>query len=153
MICWKSRLNQIADRKEIIAGKLNESKLHEKAHHIVESVWPVMKQLNIEKNNQRLTELSEAVSSQKLLTDYNEIWKSINEGRGKILFVKQGYFQPAKLENNHVELVSKENAENANVDDIIDEMIEKNIQQNGDAVFINGDELEKFNGLVLVTRY
>ena len=144
---------KVADRKEMITGSFYGNKMNEKAHHIVEAVWPVMKKLNTEKNNQRLSELKAAVNSRNFLIDFNEIWQAVNDGRGKTLFVKQGYFQPAKLENNHIELVSNGNSDKANVDDIIDEMIEKNLKSNGDAVFIKGDELEKFNGLVLVTRY
>ncbi|HEY5370099.1 MAG TPA: hypothetical protein VIJ75_14045 [Hanamia sp.] len=144
---------KVADRKEIIAGNCYGNKMNEKAHHIVEAVWPIVKKLNVERNNQRMSELKKAVNSRNFLIDFNEIWQAVNDGRGKTLFVKQGYFQPAKLENNHIELVSIENVENANVDDIIDDMIEKNLQSNGEAVFINGDELEKFNGLVLETRY
>lgn len=144
---------KIADRKERIAGKLYGNKMNEKAHHIVDAAWPVMKNLYDEKNNERLAELNAAVNSRNFLIDFKEIWQAINDGRGKTLFVKQGYFQPARLENNQVELVSAENAESANVDDIIDEMIEKILQFNGDAVFINGNALDKFNGLALVTRF
>jgi hypothetical protein len=39
------------------------------------------------------------------------------------------------------------------VDDLVDEMIEKNLDFGGDAVFVHGDELAPYNGLVLVTRY
>ncbi|HEY5370113.1 MAG TPA: hypothetical protein VIJ75_14115 [Hanamia sp.] len=144
---------KIADRKEMFAGKLYGNKMNEKAHHIVESVWPVMEKLTLEKNNQRLAELKTAVNSRNFLIDFNEIWQAIKDGRGKTLFVKQGYFQPARLENNHIELVSSANAEPANVDDIIDEMLEKNLRFGGDAVFIPGDELKEFKGLVLVTRF
>ncbi|MEO8962306.1 MAG: hypothetical protein ABI325_10510 [Ginsengibacter sp.] len=144
---------KIADRKEIITGKLNGNRMQDKAHHIVDLAWPVIKQLNKEKNNQRLAELHIAVNSQNFLTDFNEIWQAVNGGRGKTLFVKKGYFQPARLENNSIELITEENSVNSNVDDIIDEMIEKNLDLGGDAVFINGEELDKFQGLVLVTRY
>lgn len=144
---------KIADKKETIAGKVDGNRMNEKAHHVVESVWPVMEKLTVEKNNQRLAELKGAVNSRNFLIDFNEIWQAIKEGRGKTLFVKQGFFQPARLEDNHIELVSSKNAESANVDDIIDEMLEKNLRFGGDAVFITGDELEKFNGLVLVTRF
>lgn len=143
----------VTDRSDMIAGKIYGNRMHEKAHHIVETVWPVMKELNIKRINERLTELKAAVSSNNFLTDFNEIWSAVNAGKGKTLFVKQGYFQPAKLENNHIELVSSENSEHANVDDIIDEIIEINLQKRGDAVFIKDGNLEKFNGLALVTRY
>lgn len=144
---------KVSDRKERIVGKLFGNRMNEKPHHVVEAAWPVMQELVKEKNNQRLAELQKAVSSSNVLMDFNEIWQAVNIGKGKTLFVKQGYFQPAKIENNHIELVSPGNSDNANVDDIIDEMIEKNLQFDGDTVFIKGNELEKFNGLALVTRY
>jgi hypothetical protein len=52
-----------------------------------------------------------------------------------------------------VQLVSSKNISEANLDDIIDEMIEKNLEFGGDAVFVYGDELAPYDGLVLVTRY
>ena len=139
--------------KESIVGKLFGNQMNEKPHHVVEAAWPVMEKLVKEKNNQRLAELKKAVNSRNVLMDFNEIWQAVNNGNGKTLFVKQDYFQPAKFENNHIELVSPENAAHATIDDIIDEMIEKNLQYKGGTVFIKGNELEKFNGLVLVTKY
>ncbi len=49
--------------------------------------------------------------------------------------------------------MSAENESEANVQDIIDDMIEKNIAFGGDAVFVYGNELERYDGLVLATRY
>ena len=144
---------KIADNKGIIIGKVDGNRMNEKPHHVVEAVWPTMKEINSAINAQRLSELNQAVSDNKYLTDYNEIWEAIHSGKGKTLFVKQGFFQPAILENNHITVVHNGNTEQANVDDIIDEMIEKNMDFNGDTVFIKGDGLEKFQGLALVTRY
>ncbi|MEO8822316.1 MAG: hypothetical protein ABI366_02000 [Ginsengibacter sp.] len=148
-----SEFLKIADNSERIVGNLFGNRIDDKAHHVVEAAWPVMQKLITEKNNQRLAELNKAVNSRNVLIDFNEIWQAIENGQGKTLFVKQGYFQPAKIENNHIELILPGDTTVANVDDVIDEMIEKNIQFDGDAVFINGNELEKFNGLALVTRY
>jgi hypothetical protein len=39
------------------------------------------------------------------------------------------------------------------VDDIIDEMIEINLANGGDVVFTEGNELERFGHVVLLTRY
>lgn len=145
---------KIADRKEAIIGNLNGNKMLDKAHHIIDEVWPVVKRLNTEKNSQRLHELSAAVNSRNFVTDFNEIWKAIGEGRGRTLFVQQGYFQPARLVNNEIELVAPGDTDEPDlIDDIIDEMIERNLEYGGDAVFLSHDELKKFQGLVLVTRY
>ena len=145
---------KVADRKEAIIGQLNGNKLMDKAHHIIDEVWPLVKQLNTARNSQRLGELSAAVNSRNFATDFNEIWKAIEEGRGKTLFVQQGYFQPARLLNNKIELVAPgETGQSGLIDDIIDEMIEKNLEYGGDTVFLSHDELKKYKGLVLVTRY
>jgi hypothetical protein len=144
---------RVANRKEVIVAQLSGNRNNEKNHHIVEVAWPVMRDWSKEKNRQRLNELSAAINSRNFITDINEIWAAIQQGRGRTLFIKQGYFQPARLENNTIQLVSPDFAEEANVDDIIDEMIEQNLRFGGDAVFISGDELQKYQGLVLVTRY
>ncbi len=145
---------KIADRKEIIIGRLNGNRLNEKAEHIIEAAWPVVRQINMNKNQERLQELSGALGTGKLVTDFNDIWKAVQEGKGKTLFVQQGYFQPARLTNDTIELLRDEQADKINVvDDIIDEMIEINIKHGGDAVFLPKTELEKFNGLALTTRY
>jgi peptide subunit release factor 1 (eRF1) len=144
---------KVADNKAIIEGKVDGNRMLEKPHQVIEAAWPVMKEVQATKNAERLSELKAAVNNNKFLTDYNEIWEAVNNGRGKTLFVKQGFFQPALLDNNKIKLVSTSDIGKANVDDIIDEMIEKILQSNGDAVFINGDGLDKFQGLALTTRY
>ena len=144
---------KIADRKDKIVGHLNGNRMQEAAHHIIDAAWPLVKQYNDEKNRERLSELHKAVNTQKFFTDFNEIWKAVNDGRGKTLFVKQGYFQPARLKGDEIELVSPDNYTQANVDDIIDEMIERNLRSGGDTVFVHNGDLEKFQGLALVTRY
>jgi hypothetical protein len=144
---------QVARRKETISGFIPGNKDSENARDIIDDVWPVVKKWNEEKNQQKLTELSNAVGAQLFLTDFTQIWRAIQEGRGRTLFVKKGYYQPANLNNNVIQLVSQDNAEKANVQDIIGEMIEKNREHGGETVFISGDGLNEYSGLVLVTRY
>ncbi len=144
---------KVANNKEFIAGFVSGNRDMDTAHNIIKEVWPVVKQLNEEKKKQRLEELSMAMSSHNVLVDFNDIWKAIGEGRGRTLFVKQGYSQPVKLENDTIEIMPSGKEDEANVHDIIDEMIEKNLQFGGDAVFINDDGLKDYQGLALVTRY
>ena len=143
---------KVTDKKERIVAKLFGNRMNEKPHSIVEAAWPVMQKWVKDRNNERLQELKKAVNSRNVLTDFNEIWNAVNNGRGKTLFVKQGYFQPARLQNNHIELLPPDQSENADIDDVIDEMIEINLHHEGDSVFIEGNELEKFNGLALITK-
>jgi hypothetical protein len=145
---------KIADKKEIILGNVKGNRMLEKTHHVVDSVWPVVKELQNAENKKRLVELDHAVNNSKYVTDFNDIWSALNEGRGRTLFVKQGYFQPARIVDDSIQLIAPNQSEETGViDDIIDEMLEKNLKAGGDAVFIQEDELDKFQGLVLTTRY
>lgn len=145
---------KIADRKEIFIGHLAGNRMEEKAHHIIDAAWPLVQQVRKERNSRRLQELAAAESTGKLLVDLTDIWRAVNGGRGETLFVQQGYFQPAHLVNDTIELVPDNEANRANViDDVIDEMIEINLQYGGDSVFLSAEELKKFQGLVLTTRY
>ena len=101
-----------------------------------------------------MQELTGALNTGKLVTEYNDIWKAIQDGKGKTLFIRQGYFQPARLANGTIELAPDGQADRTDVvDDIIDEMIEINLKNGGDAVFLSNAELDRFNGLALTTRY
>jgi len=144
---------KVAENKEAIAGHLNGNRDGEKAHEIVEAAWPLAKQFFNEKNLQRLSELSAAIGAKNFETEISSIWRAVKEGRGRTLFVKQRQFPAERPGNDIIELPLPESGRKVNVDDIIDEMIEKNIELGGDTVFINDDELNEYNGLALVTRY
>lgn len=136
----------------IVVGHLNMNRDDEKAHHIVTAAWPVLQKYMLNKNEQRISELKQAVGQQKFMSDLSDIWRAVNEGRGETLFVKRGYFQPARIENESIVPVDSPNGASV-VDDIVDEMIERNIQHGGDTVFMEGHELDTFNGVALTTRF
>lgn len=145
---------KVADKTHLVIGHLNKNRLDEKAHHIVSDAWPIVQQANRERNDQRLQELQSAVSTGKFLSTPGDIWKAIHEGRGQTLFVQRGYFQPAVINGDDIELVALSEANHPDVvDDIIDEMIEANMRFGGDAVFLSENLLHDFQGLALITRY
>ena len=140
--------------KNMVIGHLERNRDDEKALHIVDAAWPIVKEHVKQKNDTRVAELKKAVSSQTFLSDIDDIWRAVNEGRGKTVFVQQGYFQPAVIEGNSIQLVKNHAAhEKGVVDDIIDEIIEINRNYGGDTVFLSNGELKEFQGLALITRY
>jgi hypothetical protein len=146
---------KIADQKHSIYDTfLNKNRLDEKDHAIIDEAWNIVKEYTINKNNERKSELLKAVSSGKFLSDVNDIWKAINEGRVQTIFIEQGLFQPAIMENNFITFVSDdERSRKEVVDDIYDEMIETNMTFGGDVVFLPRGELKDFNGFGVITRY
>ena len=146
---------KIADQKEaIFTSFLNKNRMNEKDHAIVLEASKVVEEHNIQRNNDRKSELLKAVSENKFLSDTNEIWKAISEGKIQTLFIEQGLFQPAVLEKDEIVYVSDDHRTDKGViDDIFDEMIELNMNFGGDVVFLPKGELDKFNGFGAVTRY
>ncbi len=149
-----SHYQKIADKKEFIIGYVNGNNDDETAQEIVKKAWETMLPFIKEKNVSRLQELKKAVSEGKYLSDINEIWNAMQFGKGKTLFVKCGYFQPVIIEENQILIANINKQGQLNyIDDIIDEMIELNMSFGGDVVFVEGNELDKFKGLALLTRY
>ncbi|HNQ60484.1 MAG TPA: hypothetical protein PK028_07885 [Bacteroidales bacterium] len=144
---------KLSRHKKKIIGRV--PLLHEdaKTHQIVAEAWQLVKKNLEDQTRKQLSRLEKAINNQNLLTDYTEVWNAIQQGRGRTLFVKKGFHQPAVLLNGHVALVEKVMKDAPSViEDIIDEMIEKMIEQQGEVVFIDGDDLDRFNGIALIVK-
>lgn len=150
-----SHYMSVADKKHsIFEVYLDKNMINDPVHSIVEESWSIVKDYIIKKNNARKEDLKKAVSENKFLSDTNEIWKAISEGRIQTLFVEQGRFQPAIMKGDDIEYVSDDRRNDTGViDDIYDEMIEANMDFGGDVVFLPKGELDKFNGFGAITRY
>lgn len=146
---------KIADQKNtIFQTYLNGIRLEEKDHAIVKEAWPIIKDYVVERNNNRKAELEKAVGTGNFLSDMNDIWRGIKEGKVQTVFVEQGMFKPAILKNDTIEMVSEDQRDTDNyVDDILDELLELNMSYGGESVFLPKGELSKFNGYGAITRY
>ncbi|MGC8864945.1 MAG: hypothetical protein ACP5O2_04385 [Bacteroidales bacterium] len=149
-----SLLEKISSHKDLIAGSIPLKSDTQKAHAVVAEAWPVVVRMLQEYNQGRLKELEKAISAGRFLNDYSEVWEALTSGRGGVLFVKKGFHQPAAFVNGRVALIEKavKDAKGV-VEDIIDEMIEQALAYGGEVVYINGPELDRFNGIALITRY
>ena len=144
----------VADRKEFLTVDFSPSRQDLSPLHLVEEAWKIYAPVVKAKYDQRTEVLEKAASAGRLYSDHNDIWRALQEGKGSTLFVREGLFQPAMLQNDEVELLPASERERVDaVDDIIDEMIERNRATGGDAVFVSGTDLDPYNGLALVTRY
>lgn len=147
---------KVADRKDIYVSHVNNIRdnNNDKPQQLVSDVWETVLQYQKDKNSSRIEELKIAVSEGKFMSDINDIYKAILEGKGQTLFVQKGYYQPGKIENSQIQI--KENVSKHDigvVDDVIDELIEQNLKFGGDVVFIENEDLADFQNLALVSRY
>lgn len=145
---------KVADYPNTILGYITVRNFDEKAGNLIKEVWEDIRQLTIAKERARISELEQALNSGKFLTDINEIWRATLEGRGKTIFVEEGYYQPVRDDNGvFTPIKADEISSRTDVDDIVDDMIENNLRMGGDVVFVKAGSLAKFNKLALVTRY
>lgn len=146
---------KIAEQKQSIFDTyLNKNRVDEKAHAIVREAWKIVKDYTIENNNARKQELQKAVGQNKFLSDTNEIWQAIKQGKVQTLFIEEGNFQPAIWAKEQIQYVSDDLRDKKEVvDDIYDELIELNMNYGGDVVFLPKGELSDFNGFGAITRY
>ena len=144
-----------ADHKDTIFQTfLGGSRIEEKDHAIVKEAWEIIKGYVTERNNNRIVELEKAVGTGNYLSDINDIWRSIKEGKVQTVFVEQGLFKPAILENDKIEMATEEKNGSSNyIDDILDELLELNMSFGGENVFLPKGKLDKFNGYGAITRY
>lgn len=144
---------KIADEKDsIMTEYLNRSRQNEKANAIVADAWELVRTFTQKKNDSRRSELMQAVNENKFLSDTNEINNAIAEGRVQTLFVETGLYQAATMESGNIVYQNEPSATPA-IDDIYDDLIERNMDLGGDVVFLPKGELDKFNGFAAVTRY
>lgn len=143
-----------ADNPNTILGHVLLKNFDEKASNLVKNVWPEVEELILKKNRSRIDELEKAINSGKYLGDLNDIWQAVQKGRGRTIFVEEGFFQPVRDENGILTPISPEEIKDKNdINDVVDDMIEYNLEFGGDAVFLEEGSLKNFNKIALVTRY
>lgn len=146
---------KVADEKRsILAPYLNGNRLDQTAQAIVSAAWEVVKPQVEQTNRAQKEALREAVNSGTFLSDLNDIWNAMLEGRIQTLFIEEGLFHPARISGREVQLVSEEELSDKEVvDDVYDEFIETNMNYGGDVVFLPRGELSEFQGFGAITRY
>lgn len=145
---------KVADHPNIILGNINLKSNVDKPANLIKEIWPSIRDLTVERNRERFSELEQAVSTGVFLSDINEIWNAVKEGRGKTIFVEEGYYQAAKNENGVLTPIEQNDISHKNdIDDVVDDMIEYTLQFGGDVVFLEKGNLKDFDKLALITRY
>jgi len=118
---------KIADRKDIFFNTfLNKNRVDHTNISIVQDAWQLVKEIKIKENNSRIIELKKAKGKNYIYSDVNDIWKALQQGKIRTLFIEKGLFSPAKIENNTIELIDNKTDSKGFVDDIYDEMIDLN---------------------------
>ncbi len=147
--------NKVTANDNSVVGHLNRNRDDEEARLIAQHAWPIIHDALVKRNDSRISELKEAVSRGNFLSDLNDIARAVTEGRGRTLYVQTNYVQPATIVDGRYQLLDSAAQANGSkvVPDAVEEIITATLNYGGNIVFLEGQNLDKFDGLALLTRY
>ena len=135
-----------------IMGNYDYSSPEELAH----KVWPVVEDYIKKEEEKILVDIEEKTGSKRgFIYGIEVVWRAANEGRGEVLVVEKDFVHPAYRDagTGRMFFNIQETAGLEKLEDIVDDTIEKVLEQGGDVIFLDNGKLEKFQRIALMTRY
>lgn len=148
---------EIADRPELITLELHGNFDEASPHALGQAAWPLVKQHRDEQKTEAIAELDKAFGAKKASSGVQEVYQLARQGRGRILLVEEGYYQPADvqiddMDQAHLDLDVDPQAPGI-VDDLVDEIAEQVVAHDGEVVFVDDGTLSDHGHIAMVLRY
>jgi hypothetical protein len=102
-----------------------------------------------------LAQLEKAADKKKLVYGIKNVWNAVNNFHGRLLVVERNFMVAARFtkKNDSIELAKKPYDKQADTLDIVDDVIEKVLENGGDVEFVDKDLLKAYNQIALVKYY
>ncbi len=143
--------HQVSRHGKPILTKINGNFDNSTAADIGKIAWPKVQAAELHKQEESLQKLSVALSSSKVVVGAAQVYAMAKEGRGEILFVEEGYFEPGSMHGDHVAVgVHVGHA----ITDIVDEIMETVLEMKGQVIFVAPGMLADYGDkIALIERY
>jgi hypothetical protein len=115
-------------------------------------VWPVYEVGFTRERAEALVKLDEAVSAQKHTSGIDQVWRAAVRGQCRMLFVEKDFKYPAQLSDDGDLLLAPTGKGAANLDDAVDEIIEKVLEAGGEVFFYPEGDLDVHQRIAAVLR-
>jgi len=143
---------EIADHKELIMTSIHGNFDDASESQIAEKAWPAVKAILDQRQSDIQEKLSVAKGAEKLALGIDEAYRLAQQGRGDLLVVEEGYFQPAKIEGDRINLNVEADAPDV-IDDLVDETAEFVYNMKGKVAFVKAATLGEYAPIAMVLRY
>ena len=102
-----------------------------------------------------ISELEEAVNSNKYNAGITEVWRSAAEGKGRLLLVEKNYSVRARRGMDEYSIFPDDSESNLHnvLSDAVDDVIELILKKNGEVIFVENGKLKSFERIALINRY
>ena len=99
--------------------------------------------------------MEDAAGAGKLVSGIKEVWKQVNNSRGKLLIVEKNFRVSAEQGSDKSEILelSKPYNDFSYIRDAVDDMIEKMLEMGADVEFVETDTLKEYGRIVLIQYY
>ncbi len=148
-----SRLLQVADKPGIYTGHTSVDYNNQSNDQIAAEAWEIMKKKQFHREKEAIEEMKEASGHGKAITDLNEIYKAVKEGRGDLLIAYKDYSQAVKMTGESTFDLVDDASQPEVIDDIANEIAWKVISKKGRVVFTDQVEIKDLGDIVLKVRY
>ena len=123
------------------------------AHDLGKLIWPEVEAAIAERRAGMLDEFGAAIGANRSASSIDEVWRCVQEGRGDTLLVEEDFRYPAHVDASGMQLTPADDAESADVKDVVDEVIAKALNMGGRVVFVANDSLADHGRIALILRY
>ncbi len=129
-------------------GEANERQLYNVLAPLL-SDWKKIKEKDI------LQQIESAMNARKLSIGIEDVWKEAMHKRGRLLVIEKNYTCSARRGDKKDSIYLKRNDDSGNADikDVVDDVIEKVLANGGDVEFVDPGVLADYKQIVLIDFY
>jgi hypothetical protein len=145
---------EITKHKANIMGNVQGSYGAATVSQIAPLAWNQMHQSLLQKHLGYVKEYEESIGQGKGSSGLQTIWNAVREGRGRKLLVEKDYRCPGFVAYDSDALfLHQPSVPHRTLPDVVDDVIEKMIEKNGEVILLENGQLEDYDHMVLITRY
>jgi Bacterial archaeo-eukaryotic release factor family 3 len=148
-----SRLMQVADKPFIYLGNVSIDYKDVPNQTIAAFAWKLVNALQHQQRADAISEMMEASGEGKVITDLQDIFRAVREGRGELLISKDDFRQAVKMTGEFsFDLVDDVTLPGV-IDDITSEISWEVISKKGRTLFTEPEETNSLGDIALKVRY
>ncbi len=136
-----------------LVGTVEGDYTHTSQHDLGMIVWPVIKGVISEANDNAMLNLAMADKKKKVVYGIEAVGQLVDTATGATLFVEEDYHVKGSMyKTDHSFIISEQVNLLDVIDDVVDIIIEKILVMKGTVIFLNTGSLETFEKIALILR-
>ena len=146
---------QFTQNAKRIIGYVDGNYEHISLPEIKSKAEPIIQKRLLDNEANAISELEEAVNSNKYNAGITEVWRSAAEGKGRLLLVEKNYSVRARRGLDEYTIYPDDSETNLHnvLSDAVDDVIELILKKNGEVIFVDNGKLKSFERIALINRY